>query len=103
MMNLKEVVWNFAVPPENRIQIVITQRQDGPFRSDPLKGPGHYYVSAERYVGTWEHIVQSTQGAFRTYEECIQAGTELARAYQERATSIGSIQKDLASRMPHRP
>lgn len=63
------VTWTFVVPPENVRRVVITQRQDGPFRGNRVSGPGHYYVSAQHLVaGEWKHIEGSSEGAFCDFQ-----------------------------------
>ena len=64
-----EVIWHYVVPPRNDVRVVITQRQDGPFRGDAIAGRGHYYVSVEELVrGCWRHTDGSTQGGFSTFK-----------------------------------
>lgn len=57
------VEWRFAVPPANTKRVVITQRQDGPFRPHPIGSEeGYYYVSVEQFVDGpgWCHVASST-------------------------------------------
>lgn len=65
-----DVTWRFVVPPANVERLVITQRQDGPFRADTVAGRGHYYVSQERMVnGRWEHVEGSSIGALAGFAD----------------------------------
>ena len=66
-----DVTWRFVVPSENTQRVVITQRQDGPFRGDEVGGSySHYYVSREEIVrGQWQHATGSSRGAFKSYAE----------------------------------
>lgn len=64
------VEWVFVVPPQNDQRIVISQRQDGPFRADRVGGPGHYHVSREQLApgSRWEHVAGSATGGHRSFE-----------------------------------
>jgi hypothetical protein len=66
-----DVAWRFVVPPENTRRVVITQRQDGPFRPNHVGGTGHYYVGLEAYDtgidGFWRHVPGSALGGYDSY------------------------------------
>lgn len=60
--------WRFVVPPANTRRVVISQRQDGPFRSDTTGGQGFYHTSMETLAGgRWEHVPGSATGGHKSY------------------------------------
>ncbi len=62
-MNLHATIrsWRYTVPPNNLINVVITQRTDGPFRSGAdTPGAQCFYVGAERWDGRQWHLMDGT-------------------------------------------
>lgn len=67
-----EAAWTFVVPPANTRRLVISQRQDGPFRADSPRGSGHYYVSLQALdsrTAKWAHVEGSSAGAFASFSD----------------------------------
>lgn len=69
------VEWRFVVPPHNTRRIVVTQRQDGPFRKDSVGAAGHYYTSVEvldgKIDGMWLHLPGSSSGGHSSFESAM--------------------------------
>lgn len=73
------VEWRFVVPPENAIRVVISQRQDGPFRQDAIGRDGHYYVSAEILdvrTSIWKHAPGSSGGGYPDFKTAHRLASE---------------------------
>lgn len=78
-----DVTWRYVVPPENDTRVVITQRQDGPFRKDITGGQGNYYVSGEgMFRGRWQHIEGSTRMTCNSLTEAEKSAEELWEIYK---------------------
>lgn len=74
-----DVEWRFVVPPANTNRVVISQRQDGPFKNDTVGGPGHYYVSAEALgprSNTWKHVNGSAGGGYPDFKTAHRLASE---------------------------
>lgn len=76
--------WYFVVPPRNLSRIVISQRQDGPFRDKLVGGAGHYSVSMENYEsgGYWVHVPGSTSGGYSSFERAFEHAERVWRRAQ---------------------
>lgn len=72
--------WQYVVPPQNRTRVIITQRQDGPFRGDPERN-GHFYVSVETMTDKreWKHVAGSTVGGIRSLLEAKKIASRIWR------------------------
>lgn len=73
------VQWRFVVPPANVSRVVISQRQDGPFRKDTIGGQGHYYVSAEvldTRTSIWKHVPGSSGGGYPDFKTAHRLASE---------------------------
>lgn len=74
-----DVEWRFVVPPHNTHRIVISQRQDGPFRPDSVGGRGNYSVSTEcldTSTGLWAHVSASASGGYNDYDQAHRVASE---------------------------
>lgn len=86
-----EVLWHYVVPPANVERVVITQRRDGPFRSDKVGGVGHYYTSREQLVrGKWQHVSGSANGGFRSFEQAYAVAEQAWHAAIAKGTGAGA-------------